>query len=237
MTTTMIRSLALLWVMVITTMMMTLAVPDNDDDKYTFEQYLVDFEKSYESVAELERHKVIFYDNLQIIRNHNNQRAQSQLSNTNQSGGYWMGVNSFTDLAQEDYFWSNGYTKSLYQQASTTSFLQAHTGFVPNHNLSLSDPPSSLPSFVDWRTRGVTTPIKSQGLCGSCWAFASIAAMESHLAIQTTILMELSLQELVSCVPNQRACGGTGGVRIYHHNGIYSTQSVSICLWLYGRLT
>jgi len=82
-------------------------------------------------------------------------------------------------------------------------------------------PPSSpvsfdiqtLPETVDWRSRGdvVTTPIKNQGGCGSCWAFASVGALESHIAINTGKLLEMSVQELVSCTPNPQSCGGSGG--------------------------
>ena len=73
------------------------------------------------------------------------------------------------------------------------------------------DDVSTLPKSVDWRTHGVTTPVKNQGMCGSCWAFASTAVLESHIAIRTGVLYSLSMQELVSCVPNPRHCGGGGG--------------------------
>ena len=68
-----------------------------------------------------------------------------------------------------------------------------------------------LPMAVDWRIHGVTTPVKSQGQCGSCWAFASTAVLESHIALQTGYLYDLSPQELVSCAKNPYHCGGNGG--------------------------
>jgi cathepsin L len=83
------------------------------------------------------------------------------------------------------------------------------------------DPIESLPASVDWRF--AATPVKDQGRCGSCWAFASIAALESHLFIQSGLLFSLSEQELVSCAPNHRDCGGEGGcagataVQAYNH--------------------
>lgn len=74
-------------------------------------------------------------------------------------------------------------------------------------------PVSDLPQEVDWRvhTPKVTTDVKNQGMCGSCWAVAATAALESHIALQTGKLLTLSPQELVSCVTNPEHCGGAGG--------------------------
>eukprot|EP01034_Spumella_vulgaris_P030384 gene30383-37589_t len=72
-------------------------------------------------------------------------------------------------------------------------------------------PVSALPGHVDWRTSGIATAVKDQGSCGSCWAFASTAVIESHVAKSSGLLFDLSVQQMAMCAPNPAKCGGTGG--------------------------
>jgi hypothetical protein len=57
----------------------------------------------------------------------------------------------------------------------------------------------SLPTSIDWRSKGVVNGVKDQGQCGSCWAFSTISSVESAVAIKTGVLNVLSEQELVDC--------------------------------------
>lgn len=43
--------------------------------------------------------------------------------------------------------------------------------------------PLQLPMSFDWRTEGKVTSVKNQGACGSCYAFAAIANVESEILI------------------------------------------------------
>jgi len=62
-------------------------------------------------------------------------------------------------------------------------------GYIPSplnlSNLTGSDPlviaQDSFPESFDLRTAGYVTPVKDQGQCGSCWAFATYGAAESEL--------------------------------------------------------
>ncbi|KAJ0066480.1 hypothetical protein NL108_013651 [Boleophthalmus pectinirostris] len=76
--------------------------------------------------------------------------------------------------------------------------------------------------MVDYRKKGMVTPIKNQGSCGSCWAFSSAGALEGQLAKQTGQLMDLSPQNLVDCVTENSGCGGgymTNAFRYVEQNG------------------
>lgn len=64
------------------------------------------------------------------------------------------------------------------------------TGLIPepfilpsaSRNVSLfGETASNLPTSYDLRTKGKLTSIKNQGTCGSCWAFAACASLESYL--------------------------------------------------------
>ncbi len=78
----------------------------------------------------------------------------------------------------------------------------------------------SLPSYFDWRDTDGCTPIKSQGGCGSCWAFATVGALECAIKIVDGIDVDLSEQWLVSCT-----WGGTcdgGGLSFEYFMGDHS---------------
>jgi len=94
---------------------------------------------------------------------------------------------------------------------------------------------NQLPAEVDWRNHKVVTPVKNQGGCGSCWAFSTAETLESHIAIKTGKLFELSEQQFVSCLTNPKQCGGTGGCQgatpwigfnyTVHNGGVTSNES------------
>ena len=88
---------------------------------------------------------------------------------------------------------------------------------------------SQLPSYFDWRNynqRDWMTPIKNQGRCGSCWAFAAIGAVEAvHniVAKNPDLDLDLSEENLVSdCLIGHSCCGGWHGAALQYirDNGI-----------------
>lgn len=88
--------------------------------------------------------------------------------------------------------------------------------------MAMADPPIvGAPASLDWRSNGgdFVTPVRNQGGCGSCWAFAATAALESSvLRAQNTPGIDLNLSEqvLISCgVSGGHDAGGCGGGTIY----------------------
>ncbi|KAI3832697.1 hypothetical protein MKW98_002243 [Papaver atlanticum] len=71
---------------------------------------------------------------------------------------------------------------------------------------------TAVPSTMDWRKKGVVTPVKDQGQCGCCWAFSAVAAMEGITQLATGKLTSLSEQELVDCDTKGEDQGCEGGL-------------------------
>lgn len=74
------------------------------------------------------------------------------------------------------------------------------------------------------------TDVKNQKLCGSCWAMATAAALESHHFLKTKDLLSLSAQNLVDCAPSYLNLGCQGGaisgaLDYVRDNGIYTEES------------
>ena len=167
---------------------------DQLDESYSFERYMDDFSKTYESEADYVRRKATFQSNLAFILEHNRQPNKT----------YTMGINQFVDTEPPDV--SFGLDRVSHRQMLQDDHDQ-HRRLLPFD----VDDVSLLPPEVDWRQVGAATPIKDQGSCGSCWAFAAVTTIESHLFLESGMLFSLSVQEPVSCAPNPRECGGQGG--------------------------
>jgi cathepsin F len=67
-----------------------------------------------------------------------------------------------------------------------------------------------MPESWDWNDQKVVTGVRDQGSCGSCWAFSSVANIESQFAIKSKHLTFFSEQQLVDCdhVDQDAGCGG-----------------------------
>merc|ERR1712012_1394705 len=162
------------------------------DPRAEFEKFKVDHGKRCTSLQEEEARFTQFKENLVKIEKHNSE-----------AHSWKLGVTKFADLSKEEFVakHASGHLQTLTHVNSSNS--------LPRRDIKLED----LPSEVDWRQQGVITSVRDQGMCGSCWAFASASAMASYAKINDMDhdLLELSAQHIVSCAPNPLKCGGTGG--------------------------
>jgi len=74
-----------------------------------------------------------------------------------------------------------------------------------------------LPASFNWEDSGKVTGIRSQGSCGSCWIFAATAALEAIYKIQRQVEMDLSEQQILSCVSYGWGCSGGWMGTAYEH--------------------
>jgi len=146
------------------------------DEWKQFSNFQNRFKKTYQNFEEMETRFSIFRDNLRKIVLHNLDRTQN----------FTMGVNQFADLTPEEF-------KNMYIGRSLKSSLGSYGCGT------FTSTTSSAPVSVDWRTKGVVNPVRDQGQCGSCWAFATTANAESVWAISTGQLLDLSEEYLVDC--------------------------------------
>ena len=75
---------------------------------------------------------------------------------------------------------------------------------------------TALPTSFNWCEQNGCTPVKDQGNCGSCWAFATVAPLESLIQLNDGATVDLSEQYLVSCNSEGWGCDGGFWAHDYH---------------------
>uniref|UniRef100_A0A3P8RRC4 Cathepsin K n=1 Tax=Amphiprion percula TaxID=161767 RepID=A0A3P8RRC4_AMPPE len=158
--------------------------------------------REYNGLDEEGIRKAIWEKNMRMIEAHNQEAALGIHS-------YELGMNHLGDMTSEEV-------------VEKMTGLQTPLNPDRNFNMALDDKVSKLPKSVDYRKKGMVTPVKDQGSCGSCWAFSSVGALEGQLAKTTGQLMNLSPQNLVDCVKENDGCGGgymTNAFRYVQENG------------------
>uniref|UniRef100_A0A8C7FL77 Cathepsin F n=1 Tax=Oncorhynchus kisutch TaxID=8019 RepID=A0A8C7FL77_ONCKI len=147
-----------------------------------FKEFMVRYNRTYSNT---ERRLRIFHENLKTA-----EKLQSLDLGTAE-----YGVTKFSDLTEEEF-------RTLYLNPllSQQKFQRSMKPAAMTHGPA---PPS-----WDWREHGAVSPVKNQGMCGSCWAFSVTGNIEGQWFVKTGKLVSLSEQELVDCDTVDQACGG-----------------------------
>ena len=118
---------------------------------------------------------------------------------------YTLGHNQFSALNREEF-------RSLMNFENNAALFDTdadNTNFLRGPAFDLQ-----VPTSVDWRTKGVVSPVQDQGQAGTCYSFSTAAAVESARAIKSGVLTKLSEQQIVDCStiknggPNMGVNGG-----------------------------
>ncbi|XP_032437305.1 cathepsin S-like [Xiphophorus hellerii] len=156
-------------------------------------------------VEELGRRR-LWEQNLEMINVHNLETSLGLHT-------YELGMNHLGDLTTEEI------TSSLVGTVVPSELERVPYGFLKVNK--------SLPASLDWRDSGLVTSVKSQGACGSSWAFSSVGALEGQLKKTTGILMSLSPQNLVDCSSKYGNYGCRGGFMTNAFQYVINNQGIS----------
>ncbi|KAK8374939.1 hypothetical protein O3P69_012432 [Scylla paramamosain] len=150
-----------------------------------FKSFMKQHNKSYKNKAEFKRRFKIFHQNMKKVH----------ILQQNERGTAKYGATKFADLSEHEFRKMLGFQPHM--KPATSSMEPA---VIPED--------LEAPVSFDWRQHGVVTPVKNQGMCGSCWAFSTTGNVEGQWAIKHKQLYSLSEQELVDCDATDDGCNG-----------------------------
>lgn len=157
------------------------------DLKYKWDLYKKEYSKKYSTMnEEMDRYN-IFIENLKIIDVRN-------MLERNSGGSAIHGITKFSDLSQDEFS-----TRYLLSKPSMRSGKAEVLKDVPQYT-----GPAGL---VDW-TGILTTSVKDQGYCGSCWAFSATEQIESDSIRTLGANYVLSPEQITQCDTTSYGCGG-----------------------------
>ncbi|XP_036449121.1 cathepsin L1-like [Colossoma macropomum] len=140
------------------------------------------FGKHYGSVDEESRRKMTWLDSRKQVLVHNLLADQGIKS-------YRLGMTRFADMDNQEYqaTFTHCLRSSNRTQSRSTPTLLRHAEGV------------TLPNTVDWTDMGFVTEVRDQEVCGSCWTFSAVGALEGQMFRKTGKLVPLSEQQLLDC--------------------------------------
>uniref|UniRef100_A0A0A9X4Z5 Cathepsin S n=1 Tax=Lygus hesperus TaxID=30085 RepID=A0A0A9X4Z5_LYGHE len=169
------------------------------------------FGKTYATQSEEHKRKHIFFENLRKI-NHYNDR------NKGAGRTFELGVNELADLT------ANELPKGL-RPYDSSPFYHGWRG-LGGLPIQFEATGVKLPDHVDWREKGVVTPVKHQHNCLACYSFVAVDAMESQYFLKTGKHISLSQQQIIDCSKLEGNLGCKGGMVDWAYKYILRAKGV-----------
>ncbi|CAD5218912.1 unnamed protein product [Bursaphelenchus okinawaensis] len=160
---------------------------DHEDFKKFF-LHIIKYKKTYSTDAEVRFRFNVVKDSLRKVEKYQKENPEAQ-----------YGLTKLSDLTSEEFHRSYA---NLDYKAYKAARLNSK-----NSTRKAAPIKEDLPQHHDWREQGKVTSIKDQVKCGACFAFAAVGAIEGMHAIRHNELVDLSVQQSLSC-GNNKGCGG-----------------------------
>jgi C1A family cysteine protease len=166
-----------------------------NDNKALFDAFLSKFNLTYDA-SEYGHRFGVFNSNL------------ARIQGLKAAGHEGLGINRFADVDPTEFQHKWLQPLALKEKAAGKSRIGHDQRPSATGRRSSRVKRQTIPTSFDYRTYGWVTPVKNQGQCGSCWAFAAVAGMESNYLAYSGSTLDLSEQEMVDCVTQSSGCGG-----------------------------
>jgi len=179
--------------------------PPLDMDEGQFEKYF--HLKAITDPEEYERRNAALKANEELVLKTNKKFDRDDIS-------WYTRITSFADLPEDEFleqktgaFIPDNFGRGLLEPAKEQEIDEHSEQYFAQVRMDRSAVPDSY-SSVD---AGIVSPVKEQGQCGSCVAFASMAAIETCFKNFTGVFGDYSEQQLIDCGYKQEGANGCHG--------------------------
>ncbi|CAJ0944927.1 unnamed protein product, partial [Mesorhabditis belari] len=175
----------------------------NDLETQNFANYMAKWKKNYNgNETELKRRANIWKQNKADID------AENAIAD-----GYTCGENMFTDMDKKE-------RKNYVMDANLADQADASIKKLATR-AKRGAQMTYVGETIDWRQPAYMPPVRDQGQCGSCYAFAAINAIEVQWNWLGHSLSQFSEQQIIDCSGTNNGCNGGWPEKVFNYSIYY----------------